>query len=297
MTAKPVQSNRGTKPTNFGLDVSLASDQISNIIRKTPIDKSISLSLETGINVILKHEHLQHTGSFKLRGTTNKILKHLQKYKLSGIYTASTGNHGIATSYAASKLGVKVTVFVPKDIDSSKKKGIINYGCQLVEHGYNCVDAEQEAIKQSKLQNVPYISAYNDWDIILGQGTLAIKIFQQVKQQKLSSSGMIDAVFVSVGGGGLIGGMAAYIKSVYPKCEIYGVQPLNSCVMYHSVQSGYIRNDIKEYDTLSDGTAGKIENNSVTFGLCCDNVDHWVIVNEKEIAESMYKLLEKEHVC
>ena len=287
---------RGIKPTNFALQVRLAYDRIQNIARKTPIDKSLTLSKETGINLLLKHEHLQHTGSFKIRGASNKILKYLSKYKSTGFITASTGNHGMATSYVGSKLGIKVTVFTPKNVDSSKKEGIINYGSEIVMYGDNCIDAELEAIKQSKLKCIPFMSAYNDWDIIMGQGSIAVEIMEQIKQQRLSNNGHIDAIFVSVGGGGLIGGIAVYIKSVLPNCKIYGVQPLNSPVMYESVKAGKVRDDVKEYDTLSDGTAGLLEPNLVNFELCRDYVDEWVIVNEKEIAEGMYKLLKMEHM-
>ena len=150
----------------------------------------------------------------------------------------------------------------------------------------NCVDAETQARAAAKETGQAFISPYNDIRVIMGQGTIGLEIYEQLEGQEL------DAIFVSVGGGGLISGVGLYLKSILPSCEIVGCQPLNSNVM-QSLQAGRILTDVEELPTLSDGTAGGIED-SITFGICQNVVDRFVTVSEGEIAAAMLWSLEKE---
>ena len=210
------------------------------------------------------------------------------------VYTASTGNHGAACVYSACHLGsVRTIVFVPKNISLIKEMKILsmNGTVQKVEGG--CLEAEKIARSRSIADGVEYISPYNDLDVMVGQGTIACEIVEQMEVFKKKPL----VVFVSVGGGGLIGGIALYLKSVYGNdCIVVGCQPMNSKVMYESVTASRILPDVEEYETLSDATAGAIENDSVTFEICSDLVDRWVLVTEEEIASAMKFLAHKENI-
>ena len=199
-------------------------------------------------------ENMQYTGSFKVRGALNKLLTMTSEERKKGVIAASSGNHGVATCYAASKLGdTHVTIYVPKGASEAKIGAMRAMKGEVVQiESTNCMDGELAARKSADEQGKTFLSPYNDRDVMMGQSTIALEIFKQLKAQYQQP----DAVLVSVGGGGLIGGISSYVKSVLPSCEVIGCQPLNSNVMMQSVEAGKILDDVEEFSTLSDGTAG-----------------------------------------
>ena len=249
----------------------ISLDNIKNYIEKTPLKHSERLSKETNSNIFLKLENLQKTGSFKARGALNKILNINSTEK---VVAASSGNHGAAVSYALSKKNMIGTIYVQKNVKKSKVKNIESFGSKVIKFGDDCLDAENEAIRLCKENNLTFVSPYNDYDIISGQGTIGVEILEQ--------NSNIDTVFITVGGGGLISGISSYIKSINPDIKVIGCSPINSSIMINSIKEGKIVNT-ESKDTLSDGSAGGVEEGSITFNRCKELIDDFCLISEEEI--------------
>lgn len=261
-----------------------AEKRIRSHIRETPVEYSHHLSAMGQCRVFLKLEPFQVTGSFKFRGATNLLLS-LGKEQLDrGVVTSSTGNHGSAFAYLLNLLGGKGTIFAPETIPSAKAETLRSYGVDLELYGNDCLQTEIYARQQAEKAGTMYIPPYNHPKIIGGQATVAVELERQMDN--------MDTVLVPVGGGGLMSGIAAYLKSENRLAEIIGCQPENSAVMAASVQAGQIL-DMESKPTLADGTAGGIEPGSVTFEICRDCVDDFILVSEKEIENAILFILEK----
>lgn len=256
-------------------------------VEVTPLQHSTSLSAAFGCNVLLKHETMQPTGSFKIRGATNKIRCLVQRGGVTKVLAASTGNHGLAVARAGSLAGVKVTVYVSNATVPSKMAGIRALGAELVVVDGPPIDAELSARRRAEAEGLTYISPYNDLDVVAGQGTLGVELLEQEPN--------LDAVFIAVGAGGLMGGTGTAIKSMKPQVKVVGVWPEASPCMLRALEAGAIV-PCKEYETLSDATAGAIEDGSVTFPICQKVIDERVTVSEPEIAAAMRQLAEKERL-
>ncbi|MFC1725858.1 pyridoxal-phosphate dependent enzyme, partial [candidate division KSB1 bacterium] len=200
--------------------------------------------------------------------------------------TASTGNHGSAVAYVLKNFGINGAIYIPENATWSKVEVIRDHGANLEFYGDDCVITENYAREIAAEKDMIYIPPYNDMKIIGGQGTIATEIARQVID--------IDAVFVPVGGGGLISGIAGAMKSINKKIKIIGCQPKNSAVMAESIKAGKIL-DIESLPTLSDGTAGGIEEGSITFDICQKYVDDFVLVSEEEIKEGIKLVLERHY--
>ena len=259
-------------------------NNIKNYIVKTPLKYSERLSKETNSNIYFKLENFQKTGSFKVRGALNKILNIKSEEK---VVAASSGNHGAAVSYALFQKNMTGIIYVPKNVKKSKVKNIESYGSKVVKFGDDCLDAENEAIRLSKENNLTFVSPYNDYDIISGQGTIGVEILEQNRE--------IDIVFITVGGGGLISGISSYIKSVNPNIKVIGCSPINSSIMLNSIKEGKIVNS-ESKDTLSDGSAGGVEEDSITFNMCKEFIDDYCLVTEEEIALQIKNTLNKDKI-
>ena len=278
------QTMRKHKPvphTDIYKNVIAAYDRIRDHIRRTPCEKSLTLSNESGAEVFLKCENWQATGSFKFRGATNTVLTLDSAAKTRGIITASTGNHGAAVAMAAASADVVPTVFVPNNCSPAKLKNMELLGAKIEKVEGDAFAAEQAAIDAAKTRGMDYISPYNDMRVMSGQGTVAIELMEDIDR--------LDAVFVAVGGGGLIAGIAGYLHNVAPSVEIVGCWPKNAPAMYECIKSGSVI-DVPEEPTLSDGTAGGVEPGSITFAPCRDLINRHVLVEESEIVSAM-KLL------
>lgn len=267
-----------------------AAKSIKPHVYKTPLMFSSYLSkMGTDSNVYIKLESEQLTGSFKARGAFNKVLHLLKEntdVKTRGVYTASTGNHGLGCLAASKALGVPLTIYCQSNIDPGKKEFLLHEGANLVLHGNDCVEAELKARSDARANGVTYISPYNDATVMAGQGTIGKEIMEELPT--------VDAVLVPVGGGGLIGGIARYIKQVKPSTKIYGCQPQNSKVMFESIKANKIIFE-ESLPTLSDATSGGIEENSVTFPVCRDYVDEWITVEDKAIGQAIVFMVDKHH--
>lgn len=268
-------------------DIVLAGNRISPHIRETPLDHSPYFSGLTGANVYLKLENLQHTCSFKLRGAFNKVLSLTPAERQAGCVAASSGNHGAAIAYAMKKLGVSGIVFVPQQTSSTKVEAIRLAGAEVRFFGTDGLDTETHARDYASEHGMVYLSPYNDELVIAGQGTCGVEIARQLAP--------VDATFIAVGGGGLISGVGAFLKSVNRAGRIIACQPAASAVMTESVKAGKIL-DLPSEPTLSDGTAGGIEAGAITFDICRDIADQYVLVSEKQIIEAMCAFIDSHHM-
>ncbi|MBD2465837.1 threonine/serine dehydratase [Oscillatoria sp. FACHB-1407] len=268
-------------------EVLQAKQQLSPYIRETPLDYSPLLSELGHCQVFLKLENLQHTGSFKVRGAINTLLSLTAEQKRGGVVAASSGNHGAAVAYGLKRLDIPGVIFVPEDASSAKVSAIQKLGATVQFHGTDCGVTEAYARQYASERGLVYASPYNDLKTIAGQGTIAVEIAQQLKP--------IDTVFASVGGGGLISGIAGYLKPLFKDIEIIGCSPVNSPVMAESIKAGQLV-QMESLPTLSDGTAGGIEPGAITFDLCRTLVDDFVLVTETEIQAAIRLLIENHHL-
>ncbi len=247
-------------------------------VRVTPLEYSPLLSQHSGCEIYLKCEHLQHTGSFKFRGVSNKLRLLTDEQRQQGVITASTGNHGQAMALAGKLAGVKATIYAPEQAAAIKLEAIRALGGEVELIPGDALNAELAADSAAQQQGKIYISPYNDRQIIAGQGTCGMEMVEQQPD--------LDAVFVAVGGGGLISGIATVLKKLSDKTQIIGCWPANATSMYTSLENGKIQ-EVAEQETLSDGTAGGVEPGAITFALCQQLIDQKVLVSEQEIKDAM----------
>jgi threonine dehydratase len=258
--------------------ISEAHKALRPAVAVTPLSYSARLSAMTGCEVYLKCEHLQHTGSFKFRGASNKIRLLPEAQRQLGVITASSGNHGQGLALAGKVLGVPVTVYTTTSASAYKLDAIRALGAEVVSLDLDPLSVELEAARQAAIQGKPFVSPYNDPEIIAGQGTIGVELFEQAPD--------LDAVFVAVGGGGMVSGIGAALRALSPNVEIIGCWPANAPTMQRSLEAGEII-EMEEDDTISDGTAGGIEPGSITFPLCQNLLSRTVLVSEEEIKAAM----------
>jgi threonine dehydratase len=256
-----------------------ARTRIRPHIYETPL-----LPARNDATLFFKAENFQLTGSFKLRGAISKMSSSKSSSRL---ITASSGNHGIAAAYAASKLGRDLTVVLPESVVAAKLSKIKQYGVDVVLHGADAGLAEQHAQKLAKEEGYTYISPYNDRDIVAGQGTIGLEILEQCPD--------VDNVFVSMGGGGLISGIGSVLKAFSPKTRVYGVSANNSRALAASMSAGKVV-ETEHLPTLADGVAGGIDEDTITLSLAMEVVHKVVECREDEIAESLRVLALKENM-
>lgn len=264
-----------------------AEHNIRPYIRVTPLEHSHPLSQLTEAQVFLKLENLQYTGSFKVRGAMNALLSLTPEQRKKGVVTASSGNHGIAVAFGLHALGAQGTIFMNETTSSAKIEAIRSYNATIRFWGTDSVMAEEYARSYAAQNNLVYISPYNDQHVIGGQGTIAVELCQQIEH--------IDTVLVALGGGGMISGIATYLKSVFPGAQVIACSPENSPVMAKSVQAGRIL-AMESLPTLSDGTAGGVEQDAITFPLCQQLVDDYILVSEEEIRHAMRLCIQSHHM-
>ncbi|MFJ2982811.1 MULTISPECIES: threonine/serine dehydratase [unclassified Pseudomonas] len=244
----------------------------------TPLTYSARLSSSTECSVYLKCEHLQHTGSFKFRGASNKLRLLPAEQRKHGVITASSGNHGQGLALAGKVMGVPVTVYTTTSASAYKLDAMRALGADVVTLALDPLGVELEAARQAATQGKPFVSPYNDPQVIAGQGTIGMELFEQAPD--------LDAVFVAVGGGGMISGIGVALRALNPNIDIIGCWPANAPTLLRSLEAGDII-EMEEEDTISDGTAGGVEPGCITFPLCQALLTRTVLVSEAEIKAAM----------
>lgn len=263
-------------------DVKQARENIADMTKITPVLSSELLSDICGMEIFLKSEHLQKTGSFKIRGATNKV-KQAVKDGATYVTAASSGNHGQAVAYIAQKLGVPATIVVPVDANSSKKNAIRAYGGKIEKCGTTSAERLPRAKEIAEENNGVFIPPYDDPLIMAGQGTVGLEILDQVQDA--------DAVVVPVGGGGLLSGILVAIKESNPNIKVIGVEPESANDTYLSLQNGHIT-AIPPTTTIADGLRTS-QPGDLTFPVLQKYLDDLVLVSEEEIKRALSFVLER----
>lgn len=257
-----------------------AREVLAPMAKRTPV---LPLNYP-GADIGLKCENLQLTGSFKLRGAYNKLNRLSDEEKRRGVIACSAGNHAQGVALSATKQGIASTICIPSAAPLSKVEATKGYGGKvvLVDGVYD--DAYQEALRLREEYGYTMIHPFDDLDVMAGQGTIGLEILEQVPD--------VDNVIVSIGGGGLISGVAMAIKEKKPSCKVYGVQAKNIASMKESVEMGR-RVELPRASTIADGIAVRMPGEN-TFEVVRHYVDDIVTVDEEEIAYAMLHLMEHE---
>ncbi|WP_369682042.1 threonine ammonia-lyase, biosynthetic [Malonomonas rubra] len=241
---------------------------------ETPLESALDLSRELNNQIMLKREDLQPVFSFKLRGAYNKIAHLSDEEKAAGVIAASAGNHAQGVAYSARQLNLDALIVMPATTPLIKVDAVKTLGAKVILHGDNYSEAAERCQQLIEETGMTYIHPFDDQLVIAGQGTVADELLRQ-------SAGKIDAVFVPVGGGGLISGIAAYLKVLCPEVKVIGVEPYDSDAMYRSLQSGR-RITLKSVGIFADGVAVR-KIGKLTFDICRQHVDEIIRVSTDEL--------------
>ena len=272
-------------PTPVG-DEAMPKDYVERILRsrvyevarETPLDPLPILSGRIGNNVLLKREDLQSVFSFKLRGAHNKIANLSPRQRKQGVICASAGNHAQGVALSASRLGLRAVVVMPETTPPIKIDAVRRLGGEIVLHGTSVDDARIHAEAMAASSGMTFVHPYDDPDVIAGQGTIAMEILRQHNED-------IEAIFVAVGGGGLIAGIAAYVKSLWPKIKIVGVEPEEAACMARALATGR-RVRLKSVGLFADGVAVS-QVGKEPFRIARKCVDEMVLVSTDEICAAV----------
>ena len=259
-----------------------AQQVLAPVISRTPMVST--KGIVPGCDFYLKADCLQKTGAFKLRGAYYKIATLSDEEKVRGVIACSAGNHAQGVAYAARDMGIRATICIPEGAPISKIEATRSYGANVVLVPGVYDDAYAEAVRLRDEQGLTFIHPFNDYRIMAGQGTLGLEILEQLPD--------VDAIFVSIGGGGLIGGLAYAVKHLKPACRVIGVQAAGAPSMAESLKKGEIIT-LSSVDTIADGIKVKTPGD-LTFDMCRQYVDEVVTVTESEIASAILTVLEKQ---
>lgn len=256
----------------------ILTSKVYDVAIETPLEQAPQLSARLGNTILLKREDTQPVFSFKLRGAYNKMA-HLPRANLArGVIAASAGNHAQGVALSAQRLDCKATIVMPTTTPAVKIDAVRALGAQVVLHGDSFSDAYAQALILEKKHHLTFVHPFDDPDVIAGQGTIGMEILRQ-------HAGPLEAIFVAVGGGGLISGIAAYVKQLRPEIKIIGVQTVDSDAMVKSVRAGR-RITLPEVGLFSDGTAVK-QVGVETFRLVREYVDDFVVVDTDAICAAI----------
>ncbi len=261
----------------------ITNTRVYEVAHETPLEYAPALSARTGNRVWLKREDLQPVFSFKCRGAYNKMA-HLTAAELKkGVVAASAGNHAQGVALAAGKLGTKAVIVMPRTTPQIKIDAVRGLGGQVVLHGDNYDAAYHHAREIAEKKKLTFVHPYDDPDVIAGQGTVGMEILKQHVDG-------LHAIFVPVGGGGLISGIAAYVKALRPEVKIIGVEPEDADAMDRSLKAGK-RVTLDHVSIFADGVAVR-QVGAETFRLCQQHVDEMVIVSNDEICAAIKDIFE-----
>jgi threonine dehydratase len=271
------------KNINLGM-IKDAQERICQNIRKTPLIHSEVLSEICSGSVYLKLENLQVTNSFKIRGALNRMSLLNAEEKKRGVITASSGNHAQGVALAAKYLKISAKIILPMNVSNIKLNKIRQYDVTILQEG-KFDEVELIAKELAKKDNLLYISPYNDLEVIAGQGTVGLEIFEDLND--------INSIIVPVGGGGLISGIAIVAKTLNPNVEVIGVQTKGASTMYESWKAGNVVH-FDEFPTIAEGLSGGLEPKAITLDLIKQYVDKLVLVQEKSVKKAIQILWKKE---
>jgi threonine dehydratase len=264
-------------------DIYGARERVERTTRHTPLEYSYTFSEMTGAEVHLKLENFQRTGSFKIRGATNRIATLSEDEKEAGVVTASAGNHAQGVALAATRVGVDAIIVMPEHAPISKLKATRSYGAAVVLHGEDYDDAAERAHEIEREEGRTYVHAFDDEAVMAGQGTIGLEIIEDCPE--------VDTVVVPIGGGGLISGIATALKAQEREIRVIGVQAEGASTVAKSLEKGSIQ-EREAVDTIADGIAVRNPGER-TFEVIRERVDEVVAVSDSEIAVSLAALLER----
>jgi threonine dehydratase len=266
------------------IDVFAAHRRILPFVNKTPLLRSQWLSESTQAEVFLKLENVQVTGSFKYRGALNALLW-AKEQNIAKLFSATSGNHGLALAEASTHTHSDVTICLPTSAAPSKKQRLKKYSVSVIDHGEDIETCEAFAKRMASQKNAYFLSGYNHPEIIAGAGTVAVEMMAEVPQ--------LTTLIVSCGGGALVGGMALAAKAINPGIKVIGAVAANSPAMLASINAGRIVRSYCE-KTIADGIVGNLDEDAITFPLAKELVDDWVSIEESEIRSTIFEYLDNQ---
>lgn len=264
-------------------DFEEASERLKSVLHNIPLSTSHTFSKMTGADVYLKYENQQKTGSFKVRGAYNKIMKRYEEGDLKAVIASSAGNHAQGVAFAASSIGVKSTIVMPRSAPIAKVNATEGYGAEVVLAGSIYDEAYARACEIMEETGAEFIHPFDDEDVMAGQGTIGLEILRDLPG--------VDMIFVPVGGGGLISGIAACVKQINPRIQIIGVQAEGAPAAVHAFHNDH-PTPCETVHTIADGIAVKTPG-SKTMEYINQYVDRMVTVSDADIAATILLLLER----
>src|SRR5919202_3826320 len=262
--------------------IASARERISHDLHVTPVTTTSLLGRELGIALSLKCENLQKTGSFKARGALHRVSALDAGERRRGVVTVSAGNHAQALAWAAATSNVRATVVMPVSASQSKADASAGYGAEVIRHG-TAFEAFERAHALAAERQLVFVHPFDDEQIMAGAGTAGLEILEQAPE--------VEAIVVPIGGGGLIGGIAAAVKQLRPAVRVYGVEPYGAAAMRASLDAGHAVR-LESLSTIADGLAAPMAG-ELTFALVRRYVDDVVLVSDDEIAAAVRLLLSR----
>jgi threonine dehydratase len=257
--------------------------RVYDVAVETPLDEAGRLSRRLNNQVLLKREDLQSVFSFKLRGAYNRIANLSETVASRGAVCASAGNHAQGVALAARRRGIPAVIVMPQTTPQIKIQAVQDLGAEVVLHGDDYDSAYDRALTLARDRNLVFVHPFDDPDVIAGQGTIGVEILRQ-------TGGNVDAIFVPIGGGGLIAGIAVYVKYLHPNVRVIGVEPEDAASMYESLRAGK-RVTLDRVGIFADGVAVKRVGEE-TFALCRTYVDEILLVDTDEICAAIQDVFE-----
>ena len=264
-------------------DIKNAAQRLRPILHHTELDLSSTFSSMTGGSIYLKCENRQKTGSFKIRGASNKIASLVEQGQVQSVVASSAGNHAQGVAYAAKKFGIPATIVMPESAPIAKVQATEGYGAKVVLSGSCYDDAYTKAREICDSEGATFLHPYNDVDVIAGQGTLGIEI--------LGDLPTVDIILVPAGGGGLLSGVAAAVKQLNPRVKVFGVQAEGANAIARSFREKRLITT-ETASTIADGIAVKAPGD-ITVDIINQYVDDVVTVSDREISSAILLLMER----
>lgn len=265
-------------------EVRKVHERIKPYLVWTPLISTATFSELIGTNIFFKLENFQKTGSFKPRGALNKTLKLVKEKKVKGIIAASGGNHAQGVAYSAQKLGLKATLVMFHGVPDCKIDACKSYGADVVIHGNEFQEAYEYSFELSKELGYEYVHPFNDVDIVAGQGTVALEIYEDLPE--------VDTIICSIGGGGLISGIASTIKQFKKDVKVFGIETIGADSMYQSFKSGKIV-PLPKITSFAEGLSA-CRVGEITFNLTKHYVDDIFTISDEKTKEAVLFLLERQ---